>query len=363
MAENQSLEKRVDNQEILLIGGSDYYPSDRFRLIQFIPYLEKAGFNVRFIKAIPNLYYKPKYNSRILYWGVVFIARFLRDISYAVRIKLIKKGSFRFIFINRPLIPYGKIRLYEKKVFNKRIPVVFDFDDALFLNDKLRAKLEFYISRATKVIAANKILADYSRMINNETNILPTVIDHLKYKKKEFKFNNNEAITFGWIGSFDAMRFALPSIRNPLLKISQAQKFRFVIIADKEPTLDLVSIPYTFFRWSSESEVLLLKTLDIGLMPLANNKFQEAKSGAKLLQYMGLGIPSIASPLGVNKEIVKNGINGFLATNEDEWYNIMLDILNNKYDLKIISDAAYETVHQKYSIKAVLPKLIEILTR
>lgn len=362
MVGNQPLEKRVKNPKILLIGGSDYYPSDRFRLLQYIPYLIAEGFNVRFIRAIPNLYFKPRYNSRILYWGIIFITRFLRDALYAVRILLIKKGSYRYIFINRPLIPYGKIRLYEKKIFNKKIPIVFDFDDALYLDDYLRPKLEFYISRATKVTAANKILAHYSRNINTATYILPTVIDHQKYTKKEKEINSNDVITFGWIGSFDAMRFALPAIKNALEKININPKFRFVIISDKKPTPELITIPYTFFKWTHESEIFLLKIFDIGLMPLADNKFQEAKSGAKLLQYMGIGIPSIATPLGVNKEIVKNYINGFLAIDEDEWYNIMLDIINNKYDLKKISDAAYYTAHQYYSIKAILPKLIEILT-
>lgn len=362
MVGKQPLEKRVNKQGILFVGGSDYYPSDRFRLIQFIPYLKDTGFNVRFIRAIPNLYFRPRYKSKILYWGIVFITRFLRDILYAIRILLIQRGSFKYIFINRPLIPYGKIRLYEKRIFNKGIPVVFDFDDALYLDNNLRLKLEFYIGRATKVTVANKILADYSRKINNATYILPTVIDHQKYRRKGMEINSNERITFGWIGSFDAMRFALPSIRNALEKINKNPKFRFVVISDKEPTPDLVTIPYTFLKWSPEGEIVFLKVFDIGLMPLADSKFQEAKSGAKLLQYMGMGIPSIATPLGVNKEIVKNGVNGFLAGDENEWYLIMLNIINNKYDLKKVSDAAYDTAHQTYSIKAVLPKLIEIFT-
>ena len=345
---------------LLLIGGSNFYPSDRFRLIQYIPYFKKSGFEVRFIYAIPNLYFKPKISSKPLFWLLVYISRWLRNIIYKIRVFLIRKNSFNFILISRPLLPFGKIRSFERAIFRKNIPVIFDFDDALYLDPQLKLKVDFYINSASKISAANYILAGYSTALNLNTTIIPTVIDNSKYKKKECTYGSRESIKFGWIGSFDAMRFALPSIKNVLNKVKNNARFELIIISDKRPSNEIVDIPFTFYKWSAENEISLLNIIDVGLMPLVNNKYQEAKSGAKLLQYMGIGIPTISTPLGVNKEIVTDSINGFHASTDSEWQTIITNILNNEYDLKRIGEDAYVTAHEKYSIKAVLPSLLQL---
>lgn len=346
--------------KLLLIGGSNFYPSDRFRLNQFIPYFKKNGLEVRFIYAIPNLYFKPKISNKPLFWIVIFISRWLRNIIYSIRVFFIRKNSYNFILISRPLLPYGKIRSYERAIFRKNIPVIFDFDDALYLDPQLKLKVDFYIKNASKISAANYILAGYSKALNINTFVIPTVIDDAKYKKKEWTYDSRGIIKFGWIGSFDAMRFALPCIKNVLNKVKDITRFELIIISDKKPSKEIVDIPFTFYKWSAENEISLLNIIDVGLMPLVNNKYQEAKSGAKLIQYMGIGIPTISTPLGVNKEIVTDSINGFHASNDLEWQTIITNILNNEYDLKRMGEDAYATAHEKYSIKAVLPSLLQL---
>jgi len=347
-------------QRIIFIGKSNFGPSDRFRLIQFIPYLVKNGINVKYLSSIPNIYYKPPTKNKYIYWSLIYLAQAIREVIWTIRIILISSSRTSKIFINRPIIPYGKIRFFEVAIFKKGIPIIFDLDDAIYLNPNIKEKVDFYLKNSRIITVGNNTLKKYALQKNSNVIVIPTVIDHEIYKKKQVK-NNNQDLVFGWIGSFDSMRSTLPIIKTALYNAFKIRAFKLIIIADKEPSTEMVNIPFHFYRWSSEEEINLLKLIDIGLMPLPLTEFHASKCGAKLIQYMGIGIPSISSPIGVNREIVKHGINGFQAIDEFEWQTIVLNILNNKYDLEEIGNEAFNTAHENYSIKAVLPQIIELL--
>ncbi|MFM7682850.1 MAG: glycosyltransferase, partial [Bacteroidota bacterium] len=121
--------------------------------------------------------------------------------------------------------------------------------------------------------------------------------------------------------------------------------------------------PLHFIKWSLETEVESLKKIDVGIMPLVDDLESRGKAGFKLLQYMGLGIASIASPLTINTEIVDHNRNSFLANDINEWRSILIEILSNKVELLKIGEEARKTVEKNFSFKGNKKKYCNFIIR
>ena len=113
-------------------------------------------------------------------------------------------------------------------------------------------------------------------------------------------------------------------------------------------------------RWRARTEVDDLAPIDIGVMPLPEDKWSKGKCGAKALQFMGMGIPTVCSPVGVNKEIIQDDENGFLASTEDEWVDKLSRLLRSAELRRRLGQAGRSTVEQKYSAISQAPRVYEI---
>ena len=98
---------------------------------------------------------------------------------------------------------------------------------------------------------------------------------------------------------------------------AQAAGLRLVVVADRAPTIDGVQVE--FRPWSLDGEVTVFGGIAVGLMPLADSEWARAKCAFKAIQYMALGIPTVLSPVGMNREVVEHGVSGFLADGEQDW--------------------------------------------
>ena len=124
---------------------------------------------------------------------------------------------------------------------------------------------------------------------------------------------------------------------------------------------DLDEIPGKLIPWNAETETKELTCFDVGIMPLPDTPWEKGKCGFKIIQYMAAGLPVIASPVGVNSEIVDHGISGFLASSTKEWVKY-LGILKGDPGLRrTMGVAGRGIVEEKYSLEKVAPKLVSIL--
>ena len=110
-------------------------------------------------------------------------------------------------------------------------------------------------------------------------------------------------------------------------------------------SIELPGVSLKIIPWSEEAEVECLSSLDVGIMPLPDELWARGKCGFKLIQYMASGLPVIASPIGVNKEIVDDGVNGFLSVSNEQWIDAL--------------EKLYENVEMRAKMGAVGRKLIE----
>jgi glycosyltransferase involved in cell wall biosynthesis len=333
----------------------DTAPSQRFRFEQYLFFLKEKGILYEIHPFIDLhtwilLYSKGGYLKKIMGLSRGFLRRILL-------LRKIKK--FNWVFIHREASPIGP-PIFEwiiAKVFRKRI--IFDFDDAIWLpnttaENKAVSILKFHKKTAlickwsNKVSAGNDYLAGYARRYNQNVVVNPSTIDTV-YTHNRLKEQYTDETIIGWTGSHSTLKY-LEVIIPVLKKLENVYHFTFLVIADKDPMLPLKS--FRFKKWDKQSEIEDLLQINIGIMPLFDDMWSKGKCGFKALQYMSLGIPVVASPVGVNKKIIAHERSGFLCSTESDWHD-KLRLLMKDPDLRfLMGKNGRVKVEQYYSVNS-----------
>lgn len=339
--------------------------SNRYRVEQFLPYLEKAGYLCTLrsfwcINAFKILYNKGRFFKKTVYFIIGTLGRIL---------DLIRLYRYDVVFIHRESFPIGGI-FFERIIRLALKPIIFDFDDAIFLasssrsNDFIRKVKNFknpaeIIKRSARVIAGNAYLAGYAAQYNSNTVIIPTCIDADKYKPTSNN-GDNKQIVIGWIGSVTTAVF-LELIRDPLCRILRDfPHVRFKAIGGYFAADSGLESSVINRAWFLESELSELNDIDIGIMPIPDTDWAKGKCAFKAIIYMSMGLPCVCSSIGANREIIKDGINGFLANNDNEWHD-KLEVLIKDVDLRRrIGLESRRTVVDSYSVNANVKKFIDV---
>ncbi|HYE29643.1 MAG TPA: glycosyltransferase family 4 protein [Allosphingosinicella sp.] len=336
--------------------------STRQRLLQYIPHLAAAGIEVDYHPLLPDEY------VRTMATGEHYPRRKTLA-AYAERFRQLASGTGAdAIWIYAELFPYLPGR-WEKLAFLSGKPVVYDCDDAFFhgydahrnawVRRLLGRKLEPLLSGAAACCCGNAYLERYAARFCDRTMLLPTVVDTGVYRPAAAR-PDERPLTIGWIGSpstWPYMRPLLPLLRE--LVASRGVRIRVVgagVTArdDAFPGLDLV-------EWSEEREVDEVRAMDIGVMPLPDDIWARGKCGYKLIQYMACGLPVVASPVGVNSEIISPGGNGFLATGEEEWRAALLKLIEDPDLRSAFGAVGRRRVEDHYSLHVHAPRLAGLL--
>jgi glycosyltransferase involved in cell wall biosynthesis len=348
-------------QLLLLSKFTGKAPGSRYRQIQYIPHLHVLGATVLvsvFLNDnyIDNLYSHNKNHIIIIN---AYIKRFI------ALLKKSKKNDVLWIqFEALPLIPF-----WIESLLIGNVPYVVEYDEPIFHNYDMHPnfivkkilgdKIDRLMQNATLVIAGNSYIAERAYKAGaTKVEIIPTVVDLDKYSVKEDD-NISKEFIIGWIGSFSTSKY-LNQILNVTQNFTVSGDVKIVAIgASKEILLD-PNIQVQ--EWLEETEVSEIKKFDVGIMPLEDSPWSKGKSGFKLIQYMACGLPVIASPIGANKEIVENGVNGFLADNDDEWMKA-IEILRQQPELRHkMGMKGREKVEKMYCLQATIPRLKKILS-
>jgi len=337
----------------------------RFRIAQFIPYLEAHGFDVTlsplFTTEFFRLVYRPgSYMRKAMTFTALSLKRLdsLRDIS-----------RFDVVFIYREVFPIGPALVERLLTMGDRPPVVFDFDDAIFLPSvseanrvigalKLPQKVATIIGRSRHVIAGNEYLADYARRFNPAVSVIPTSVDTDVYMPAPPRAERETPVV-GWIGS----PTTAPYIRNlaPVLqRVNERHPFTLRISGLGEPLvipgIDVDNVP-----WSLVDEVALFNGCDVGVYPLADDEWSKGKCGFKAIEFMACGVPVVAAAVGVNREIIEDGANGFLASTDDEWVDKLGRLLADAGLRRRFGETGRRTIETRYSLHEHAPILAATL--
>lgn len=337
-------------------------PSQRFRIEQWAPHLERAGIRVAFRPfADPSL-------VRLLYKRGFTAAKALALGRAFARTQLgvPPRDAFDVAVVHRGMSLIGPA-LGERRLAS-RLPVVFDFDDAIHLlhtSDANRAfgwlkfpgKTRTICSLSRAVTVGNEYLGGYARQFTSDVTIVPSSVDTGVYTPGPARGRSGPMVV-GWMGSSTSQTYLEPFA--PLLARIASQGFVIRIISDRRPDF---SFPFEWKAWTAATEVEDLRNFDVGIMPLPDTEWAKGKCAMKILQYMGVGVPSVGSDLGGNREVIQDGENGFLARQDDDWLARIRDLAENPDRARIIGAQGRATVLARYSAEVCAGLFGEVLRR
>ncbi|MDZ4042089.1 MAG: glycosyltransferase family 4 protein [Eubacteriales bacterium] len=334
--------------------------SSRVRSYQYIPYLELHGMKVTVGPLLEDAYIQDLYADKRKRVGAIFYA-YLRRLGY-----LFRSHQFDLLWIEKELFPWLPA-LAETLLDHLSIPYVVDYDDAVFhrydihpkaiVRSILGRKIDAIMRRAAIVIVGNDYLAERARRAGaKRVEYLPTVVDLEGYHTTPK--SNSTVFTIGWIGSPATCHY-LKLIASPLRDICSVYNARLVLIGAEK--VDLPGVPIEYVAWSEATEVQEMQRFDVGVMPLVDEPWERGKCGFKLIQYMACGRPVVGSPIGVNKQIIEHGVNGFQANTNKEWVDAM-QLLRKDAELREkMGECGRKLVEESYCIQVTAPKLVSLL--
>lgn len=280
-----------------------------------------------------------------------FGAAFVRRIAHVSAV-----GRYDAVLIHRAACLAGPALLERAiKLFGK--PVIFDFDDAIYLLQTTDANrrlgwLKFPGKTATlcrvssHVVAGNRYLADYARRYNPRVTVIPSSVDTDWYREDETN-DVKGPVVVGWMGSSTSQTH-LEMFAPVLRKMAERHQLEFRIVSDRQPVLP--GVEHVWRPWSAQTEAEELSHFDVGIMPIPDDEWARGKCAMKALLYMSMGVPTICSAVGANCEVIRHGQNGFLATTPDEWLSNLQKLVDDPALRARLGQAARRTVEESYSM-------------
>lgn len=345
----------------------DRSPSQRFRFEQYLGILKEKGCEYDYSYVISerddqNFYAKGKFLQKAFILLKSFFIRLIESF---------RLSKYDVIYVQREAFMLGTT-FFEKRYAKSKATFIFDFDDSIWLQNvsknnkalsflKNARKTDELIALADLVVTGNTFLAEYARKFNKNVQVIPTTVDTDRFKPR-LKSSSDDVVCIGWSGSHTTIEH-LKTLLPVLYQVNEkfGERVRFKVIGDpafKDEKLDCVGTP-----WSSEDEVQQLAEIDIGLMPLPNSDWTKGKCGLKGLTYMALEIPTVMSAVGVNTEIIDHETNGFLCYEDQDWFETLSKLVDNKEYRVSVKTNARNTVLEKYSVLSQQDKYLEILWR
>jgi glycosyltransferase involved in cell wall biosynthesis len=333
--------------------------SSRVRFLQFLPELERQGFDFDVQPLLDNEY------VRSLYGGPPVGVRHL-SMAYLRRLRALRRRRrYDVVWLEKEALPW--LPAYFEIARLQGLPYVVDYDDAWFhryqshwLSPLLGRKIDAVMQVAWTVVAGNEFLARHARQAGaRQVEIVPSAIDTARYRDLPSTPSGGsppgDKMVVGWIGI--PLNAHYLNIVTPALRAVDGVTLH--VVGGVAP-LELEGIAENL-PWTEESEIARIAAFDVGIMPLHDTPWERGKCAYKLLQVMAAGKPVIASPVGANRQVVQHGVNGFLADTPEEWADALRRLAADPELRRRMGAAARDTVETQYSTAVVTPQLAAIL--
>mgnify|MGYP001275097968 CR=1 FL=1 len=335
----------------------------RLKYEQYISHWEKNGYEV----VISSFFDLDTW--KVLYAENNYIKKILGTIKgYFKRVRDIRNAkTYDVIYIFLWVSPFGKF-FFEKALLKKAKKVIYDFDDSIFLDSnnffqnilKSPKKFNYLIENAHHVILSSPFNLHRCKEINlnNAVSYIPCSLDTTRFKPTEGKTALNKKIVLGWTGTFSSIPY-LDSIKPILIKLREERDFKLLLITNFE--YEFPEMELEVLEWKKESEISDLSKIDIGLYPIHMDEWSLGKGGLKMMQYMAIGIPGVATNYGTAQHIVNHGSNGYLVSTDQEWVDVLKLLIDNENLRNEIGEKARYDLEKNYSYNAVKNLYLNIL--
>ncbi len=335
--------------------------SSRLRFTQYFPSMRARNVECVVSPLFDDAMLRRKY-LRGGYGAAALLSAYWRRVR-----ALVGADRFALVWIEKEALPWFPA-IFERWLLG-RVPYVLDFDDAIFHNyDLHRAawvrriygeRIDVLMAGARLVITGNRYLAERAvRAGTSRVDVIPTVVDLARYPAKR-AYPIVAKVRIVWIGSPSTIQYLL-ELAGVLAVLAKRHPFALRVIgggAISLPGVDVESVP-----WSPETEAALINECDVGIMPLRDTPWEHGKCAYKLIQYMACGLPVVASSVGANRDVVTDGVTGFLAHSPSEWEDKMEVLLCDAALRQRLGAAGRARVEAEYCLQRTAATLVHLLT-
>jgi glycosyltransferase involved in cell wall biosynthesis len=338
--------------------------SSRVRFYQYFPYLQVHGVDIVSAPFFSDQYVKSLYAGQTISKAYILRAYIKRLVTLA------NSAAFDLLWVEKELFPWmpawleGILRLFK-------IPYVVDYDDAVYhrydmhssslVRATLGRKIDRVMRSAALVVAGNEYLAERARQAGaKRVETLPSVVDVDRYACRWDPDPTSSPIKIGWVGSPVTAPY-LEGIRETVHLLASEFPVQMVLIGagDSNP---FPEIQTQLLPWNEDLELSIGKLFDIGIMPLVDGPFERGKCGYKLVQYMAAGLPVVASPVGINRQMVIPGENGYLADSSQEWLEAFRKLAGDPQLRQKMGQSGRQRAEQMYNLQGTAPRLLDLLS-
>lgn len=308
--------------------------ASRYRALQYLPFFHAEGIDTEVFE----------FPQRRAGWSSLW--------------EFLKKGDV--IFVQRKRLPRS-VLLFLKRLKKK---ILYDFDDAVMFKNSLsknpyslRRTLSFkrMLHYTDLVVAGNEFLKQEAEKYHGRVKVLPTPIDAERYQKK--KYYKSDTVNMGWIGDHGSIHY-MESYKDVWEAIGRRYT-NVVLTIICDTFIDTKDITLRRIPWTYEREIDDLMSLDIGLMPLFDDLWSKGKCGFKVIQYLGVGVPAVCTPVGINRDVVQDGVHGLWANTNDEWIEKLSTLIENASLREKMGGEGRRKIMDAYTVQVCAPKLIE----
>lgn len=338
-------------------------PGQRYRIEQWAPYLAERSINVHFEPFADEMLNRTLYRpGRYLTKAMRMIRAWLRRLIVAWR-----AGDFDVVFLHREAALLGPAFI-ERLVQASNPRLVFDFDDAIWLRYvsprnrylsylKIPGKTAAICRMAATITTGSEALATFARRHNRSVTVIPSTVSLRQYQPRP-PSRYNDVPVIGWTGSHSSAQY-LRIVEGALRELARSRRFRFRVIGLESYRVDGVDVECR--PWQSDTEVEDLWRMDVGIMPLFDDPWSRGKCAMKAIQYLGVGVPAVVSPVGASREVVTDGVCGFHAAGERDWVSRLGVLLDQPELRQRLGAQGRLRVETQYSAEVQAPRLEAIL--
>ena len=336
----------------------------RLKYEQYFEHWEKEGYEITLSSfsdlRLWEVLYKEGYFLRKAFGGLRGYLRRIRDLFFL--------NKFDLVYIFMWVTPYGST-FFERIVRQFSKKVIYDFDDSIHLDNtkeefsisnifKGNKKSNYLIRSSDHVIISSPFHFDYCIDLNKKQKCtyIPCSLDTERFKLK-LENEPKEKIVIGWTGTFSSIMY-LDTLKDVLKELSLKNDFLLKIIGNFNYSLEGVDLEV--IQWTKENEINDLHSFDIGIYPLIKDQWALGKGALKAMQYMAIGIPTVATNYGTNPQVIDQGINGFLVNSKEEWLDKLEHLILNPEERTRIGLNAREKIERNYSVESLKGTYLEV---
>lgn len=330
-------------------------PSQRLKYEQYYSEFQKDGYELHTRSFVSEpfwniIYKKGHVFKKVIYTLQAYFRRFF--VLFGIR-------KYDIVYVHLWVTPFG-IPLFESLVVLFAKKVVYDIDDMIFLGHSSKAnafiksfkgksKMIYLMKKAHHVITCTETLDAFVRKHNNSTTDISSTVNTKDQYFEKSSYLAGDVVIIGWSGSHSTSKY-LSLLSDVFVHLSTKYNIQLVVMGDKNFRIEGVNI--NAFDWTEDIEIETIASFDIGVYPLPDEQWVYGKSGLKAIQYMGMGVPAVASAIGANFRIIQDGVNGFLASDQTEWIEKLSLLIENPDLREKLGKAGRKTIVEQYSVEA-----------